>query len=181
MNFANRFDQSFVGREWLIRLTCEAWYRLFNGSPLKAAPLTLGKDNFIFEDFYLEEYCVTRTPRECLAPVVRDVKRLQDDCEHRGIGFVFMITPSKAAIFPEKIPRAWLQRYDSRPRGYDNFLPLLQGSRIHFVDGHALTVQAMKESSVPVFPKGGTHWNPYAAWKTSNAVIASLQRPGQTG
>ena len=85
-DLAGYFNEDFAGRELLIRLTCEAWTRVFKISPMKSGggSLILGRDNFIFEEAYLLEYCFSRTSREKLEPLVRDIRRLQDVCARIG-------------------------------------------------------------------------------------------------
>lgn len=177
---AARFNENFAGRELLIRSTCETWYRLFKRSPLSSIAISLGRDDFVFQDYYLQEYCLTRTSAEQLEPLVRDMRRLQDACEHFGVAFLLLITPSKAAIMPEYIPPAWLRRYDLRPRAYHQLVPLLTKHGIHFVDGHALTAQAKAHAPAPIFPKGGIHWGEYGAWVTTNALVAALEAQGKS-
>jgi alginate O-acetyltransferase complex protein AlgJ len=178
-SLAERFSGDFIGRTFLIRQTNEIYYRAFNVCPMKSASLVLGRNGVVFEEAYLREYCLTRVDNNNAVPLVRDIKRLQEICGHLGIGFVLVLTPSKAAVFPDDIPARWLRRYDPRPRAYDSFVPLLRSEGIHFVDGHAITAEAKARAPAPVFPRGGTHWSQYAAWLTTNAVMASLQSQGK--
>lgn len=176
---AGQFNGNFAARELLIRLTCEGWYRAFRQSPLEAG-IILGKEDFLFLEAYLREYCFERPPLENLDSLAGNLRSLQDVCDRMGIAFVFLITPSKASVMPEYIPERWLQRYDPRPRAYDQLLPLLEAHGVHFVDGHALSVEARGGAQSPVFPKGGIHWGSYAAWMSANAVVRGLIAQGKT-
>ena len=177
-NVSTSFNQGFAGREMLIRLTSETWFRIFKVSSV--ATIAIGRDNVLFSDNTLVEHCVTRTPREALEPLVQKLGRFQEECRKRGIPFAFVITPSKATIFPEQIPSGWAGRSDPRPRAYDELVALLKGNRISFIDGSAATSQSVAESPAPVFPRGGVHWGPYPAWKTTNLLLANLRGQGLT-
>jgi len=175
---ARWFNTNFAGRELLIRLTCEGWYRSFRQSPL-AAGIILGKDDYLFAEPYLTEYCLDRGSTQRLEMLAADMRRMQDACDGFGLAFLFLITPSKPSVMPEYIPQAWLQRYDQRPRAYDQLLPLLRDHGVRYVDGHVLSVEAKADAQSSVFPKGGVHWGAYPAWKTTNAVINALAAQGK--
>jgi len=176
-NVADRFNTGFAGREVLIRLTCEMWYRLFDKTPLNT-PIVLGKDDTIFNENYLIDYCLTRTTSSQLEPLLRDLRQLQEKCTTFGIGFVFVMTPGKASIMSEYLPQAWLARIDPRPRTYDLMVPLIEQYGLYFVNGHHLTQLAKPKALTPIFPKGGIHWDPYASCVTANAILSTLRTQG---
>jgi len=173
------FDNEFFGRPGLIELTDELYFRLFKISPMKSTLAVVGKKETLFEDLYWNEYVLNRVRKEQLLPLIINLKQMQELYRSRGKGFVVVITPSKASVYPELLPAGWERRYDPRPRGYDQFLPLLREQGIHYVDGHAIATTARDSSDVPVFPKGGIHWGAYTAFLTANAVIAELQSQGK--
>lgn len=176
---AAKFDAEFAGRTGLIFLTNETYFRLFKICLMKSAGLVVGKEGTLYEAGYVEEYCLRRTQTVPLSPLARDLKRLQEACQRTGTAFVVLISPSKAAIYPEYIPDSWMRRYDPRPRAYEDLVASLRREGVHYVDGHAITAEAKSHAPAPVFPKGGTHWSQYAAWLTTNAMIASLQSQGR--
>lgn len=177
-SLAHQFNSNFAARELLIRLTCESWYRLFRQSPL-ASGIVLGKEDCLFTDYHLAKYCLLRTSTAQLEPVVSKLRSLQEACDKVGTSFTVLITPSKASIQPENIPAPWFQRYDPRPRAYDQFVPLLTKHGVRFVDGHALTLEAKRHEPAPVFPKGGIHWGSPSAFATAQALVNALQSHGK--
>jgi len=176
---ADLFNRNFYGRELVIRMIDELYFRLFRVCSIPSANVVVGNGDILCEIDYLQEYCLLRRNKEDLLPFVRNLKHLQDVCRARGMGFAVMITPSKAAILPEMIPDRWKLVHDSRPRAYELFTSLLREEGVRFVDGHALTEQAKSESQIPVFPKGGNHWGHYASFQTTNALLAELQNQGK--
>ena len=168
------FNKGFMGRECLIRLGCEAWYRVFKQSALNTAHIHVGRHSNLFEEAYVREYCIERKPAAELAPLLTQLKQFQDVCERRGIRFALVLTPSKAALLPEALPANWLARMDARPRGYDLFAPLLKQYGVRYVDGHAISEGVKRSGLAPVFPKGGIHWGDEAALLTSEAILKEL-------
>ena len=132
----------------------------------------------LFLDAYLEEYCVRRGESRELEPFVEQVKILQDALLNKGVGFALVLAPGKASIYPEKIPKRWLKRYDPRPRKIDQLRPLLQSAGVQYVDGATLTASVKKTAPAPVFPKGAVHWDDYAALQATNATLALFRRQG---
>ena len=168
---AKSYDANFSGRELLIRLFNELSLRVFRTT---AAGVLVGPGYSMIQRNYAEEFCLARDRPDKLAPLVTDLRRLQDFCDARGIAFALVITPSKAAIYPEGLPSDWRRRVRPGPRAYDQFVPLLQAKGVRFVDGHRLTAALKPTVRVPLFPLGGVHWGEEAAVATANALLELL-------
>ncbi|MDD5349516.1 MAG: hypothetical protein PHQ12_04825 [Chthoniobacteraceae bacterium] len=178
-DITKEFNENFLFRTELIRGTNEAFFRLWNVSPAPIAEVAIGKDDFLYEKGYLREYFLDRPKAESLVPLVEKIKRFQDLCDRCGIKFALLITPGKPSIHPEHIPDEWMERYDSRPRAYALFLPLLQRYGVRYVDGPAITQQAKPQTPTSIFSKGGTHWTYHGALFTTNALIDCLREQGE--
>jgi alginate O-acetyltransferase complex protein AlgJ len=170
---AIQFSEMFAGRELFIRFTGELWYRLFHDTADVSHNIVFGQHDILFGKHYLLEYFLFRGDKSAFEPWVKDLRRLQDFCRSIGMGFVIVISPSKATIYPEDAPAAWLSRYVHLPRAYDHLKALFRENGIVFVDGVDLTKrEKLKGPPVPLFPKGGVHWNARAAFITANAIHA---------
>lgn len=178
---AAQFNQHFPARAILIRWTNEAWFRFFREPASLNSTVAIGAHGALFEKGYLHEYFLERSNLEDHAEWMRDLRRLQDHCQKVGTGFLFVISPNKASMYPEEISLAWRRRYDPRPRGYPQLVELLRRHGIHFVDAPALLAaeQSAQPPPVPFFAKGGAHWNPRATWLVMNAIHAQLRAQGQ--
>jgi len=177
---AAHFEATFAGREILIRITNEICFRVFHYCPLPSTSVMIGRNNELFQDVYLSEYCIDRTKREKLVPIAGNLKRFQDECRRRGIAFVMLITPNKASVQPENIPPVWMKRYNPLPRTYDLLVPLLREQGIFFVDGRALAMDIKNSSPpVPVFPQGGIHWGDAAVLASTNAILTAMTAQGK--
>ena len=105
---------------------------------------------------------------------VKEIADLQYLLTRKGVAFLLLITPSKAAIYPEYIPRNLCRARPSIKRDYDSFVPLLDRHRINYVDGHVITQQATQIEKALLFCQGGLHWNNLGAYYTARAVIDEL-------
>jgi hypothetical protein len=176
---ASAFDREFIPRGGFIKLICELDYRLFRTSPLKSGGAVVGREDQLYQVDYLKEYFLYRRSHEDMARFVAKVQALHQQCQSRGIALAFVLTPSKASVYPEDLPPAWRKSYDPRPRAYDQLVPLLRSAGIPVVDGHALTLDAKQNAPAPVFPKGGVHWSAHAASLTTSAILATLRQQGK--
>ncbi len=172
---AQFYDLHFAGRELLIRVLDEVYLHAFHTMP---SGQIVGPRLSLIEPAYTEEYCLRRGDDQALRSLAGDLRTMQDFCAARGIPFALVITPSKAAIYPEELPANWLRLYQSAPRYYDLFLPLLQEKGIHYVDGHRLAVEMKPTAKTPLFPLGGIHWSDPLALATANGLLEMLARQG---
>jgi hypothetical protein len=175
---AAAFNRGYAGREVLIRLFNEAFFRIFNESTMNDS-FTFAESGWVFETAYLREYCLQRIGRGDLEPLVEEIARLQDLCRRRGMGFVLLITPSKVSLYPEKAPARWIQRKDPRPRGYDVLRPLLDEKGVAYVDGPALARREKdRRPDLPLFSEGGSHWASPLVLATGQALMEALRQQG---
>ncbi len=172
---AKNYGVRFAGREAIIRVVNELFMR---GLHTSSKEVLVGPDNVLIERRYGEEYCFRRGPDAYLRVLVNALRRMQDYCDSRGMPFVFVITPSKAAIYPEGLPMSWQKRRRPETRFYDLLLPLLQETHIRYVDGHRILADLKPSAPLPLFPPGGTHWTDPAALAVANPLLELLASRG---
>lgn len=174
--------QSVPLRRALIRVNNQIRYKLFG--QFGAPGVLRGNDGHLIEKVYLDEYCA-RDLAKMDAPArlwASQLKELQDFIQARGHAFIYLITPSKVAHFPE----AFVNRYPcaSAQRDRDNkvpaFVAMLRAAGVNVVDGATLT-HAMKDKyEFGMFPQGGVHWNQLAVAYAANALIEEINRQRKT-
>lgn len=165
------FNEDFTGREALIRIGSESWFRLFRAAAPPDSDLVIMKNDQIIQRGYLGEYTLTRTTRERLLPFVLELKQFQDLCDQRRLPAVLLLTPGKVAFQPQNLPDAWRSKLKPGPRSVDLLVPLLRENGVRFVDGVALARERAPHSPAPAFPQGGVHWNDDIAWQSTTAVL----------
>ena len=174
--FSKWFNQSYGARSFFVRMGNQLNYSLFNKSYMNKEQTIIGRHGQLYEEWYINDYCNPRatTPLSLMETRVREIADLQSLLARKGVTFLLLITPSKAAIYPEDIPSNLCPAGPSSKRGYDDFVPLLDKHHVTYVDGHVITQQATQINKAPLFCQGGVHWNYLGAYYTVRAMIDEL-------
>ena len=174
-------SENFAGRELLIRIFNQTLYSLFHKSYMYFEMIIPGKNGDLFERRYLEVYGRLDEPlpnSEAEALVVM-MKYLSERLKELGSSFVFVITPSKATIYPEDIPDQFLAKSESKERRLSNYevlVPLLQKYHVPYVDGREITLDHKGAFPVRAYPKTGTHWTRAVSFFTTAALLKTIER-----
>lgn len=154
-------------RERLIRLNNGAGYAF----GLSSVPtIVIGKGKTLYETAYVNEWC--RRPARDITATVDDIAQIERMVRASGRAFAMLVSPSKAAIYPERLP-AGCHPPDT-PREYDQAVALMQARGIALVDGSALMRAARLQQPYPVFGRDGTHWNEFGATLAVQALSSTL-------
>ena len=137
-----------------------------------------GAGGWLFEKAYVRE----RTRRPAFRPGVADtfaadLARLQRICRQRGTAFAVMIAPSKAEIYPERLPEPFRRlppAAAAQTNAYQQLAAALRGTDVACVDAHAAFLE-WKREGVDLFPPGGTHWNHYGAQRALERLWQALR------
>ena len=164
-----------------IRWKNQVYYSLLGTS---ATPtILIGPGHQLVETSYVREYC-SRSAVAFAAVADREAQRiraLQDSAAARGQVFVYLLTPSKPAVYPAVIPKDY--PCDAPLADREAKLPLwraaLHRAGVHVADAAAAVYAARDSSPVGLFPSGGTHWNQLGAALGAQALIEAVnaQRP----
>jgi SGNH hydrolase-like domain, acetyltransferase AlgX len=159
----------------LVRINNQVDYWLFG--KLHANGVVIGKDDYIYEQFYIDEY----NGKDYLGDqVIRDMfvklKKVQDTLDHLGKSFVFLYAPSKAYYFPGNFPASLNSERRPVNTNYTMFKRMGDSLGIHQVDFNAWFL-AMKDTSKNLlFSRLGTHWTVYGSLLTGDSLIRYLER-----
>jgi hypothetical protein len=150
------------------------------GKPRPEAPALLGKNGWLFctRDEELETYRCARpfTPGQ-LAEWSRVLREREAWLAERGIRYLFVVPPSKPAIYPEYLPRA-VNRVSPQSRveqlagqlqsqGAGELLLNLQPAVLAAKTGHP---------EYPCFYRTDTHWNYFGGFLGYQALMQRLQQ-----
>jgi hypothetical protein len=104
------------------------------------------------------------------------MKYLSERLRELGSCFVFVITPSKATIYPEDIPDRYLPKPESRARltNYEVLVLCYKSTAFHC--GWAEITLEHKELFQCEFPTTGTHWTRAVAFFTTAALLKTIER-----
>lgn len=170
--FAHSFEawygQRFGGRPWFVLCANQLRYRALGVLPrTRGTSVTLGEDHWLFENAYIKEY-IGKTAiavPEAGDKALPRLRALADFCASNGVAFAVIVSPSKAVVYPEKMPPEF-RTPATTPHGRDVILPKLRTAGIPVVDAHALFLDWKNEPGAPLlFAPTGTHWTYDAAWR----------------
>lgn len=175
---AYEVTQAIPFRAAFIRINNQIRYKLFGQF---GAPGVLRGDNEqLIEKAYLDEYC-SRDLAAIDSPLKKwasQLRELQDFFTRRGHTFIYLITPSKVAHFPE----AFVNRYPCKSPQNDRlgkvplFVRILKNAGVNVVDGATLTHSMKGKYEFGMFPQGGVHWNQLAVAYAANSLIEEINR-----
>lgn len=144
-----------------VRAKNQLVYSLFGQS---AAPgVVVGRNDQLYEQFYIDEFCA-RGGAPDLTRVdewTSTLSGIQQAAEARGKSFVYVVSPSKAARYPEDLPLSvpCAARAATTPDKLAPYLAALAKASVRHVDGAGLISAERPHYAIPLFPRGGTHWN----------------------
>lgn len=176
---SNFISEHFAGRELLIRSYNQFLFSAFDKSYMSKEEIIHSKQGDLFQDWYVRVFCHDVEPiqtEEAEALVVM-MKDLSTRLKELGSCFAFVITPSKATVYPEDIPDAYLTklyRGDRRQSNYDILVPLLKRYDIPYVDGRQITLEHKDSMPVRAFAKTGTHWTRAVAFFSTQALLQTI-------
>ena len=144
-----------------VRAKNQLVFSLFGGS---AAPgVAIGRDGQLFEQLYIDEFCARDggfdpSRLSAWSSTLRDI---QEMAQARGKSFVYLISPSKAARYPEDLPKSapCAARATMMPEKLAPYRAALDESHVRYVDGAALIAAEKSKQPIALFPRGGSHWN----------------------
>ncbi|CAH2600100.1 ALGX domain-containing protein [Rhodovastum atsumiense] len=161
-----------------IRLKGQLYYQVLDTSPHPA--VVIGRDRQLLQPIYLREYCARDLAR--FAPMAENwairLRQMQDFFTGRGQAFLYVITPSKVALYPQVIPRSY-----SCPSGAEDrvgkmrlWRAALERHGVRFLDGVAVVTAARDAGAPALFPRGGIHWNWLGAALVAQALTEAVNR-----
>ncbi|WP_442753968.1 alginate O-acetyltransferase AlgX-related protein [Methylocystis sp. JAN1] len=144
-----------------VRAKNQLVFSLFGSS---AAPgVAVGRNGQLFEPIYIDEFCRRGDAPDYarISQWAATIREIQDATDAAGKAFVFLISPSKAGRYPADLPASAIcaARATSMPDKLAPYVAALREKGVRFVDGAGLIAAHRDDFEIPLFPRGGTHWN----------------------
>jgi len=159
-NFNKYANDMLSGRDFLIRSYNQYRYNLFD--VVNAHGTIKGKENVLFQDFYIEALKgldIVDTSK--VNKDVSEFKSLQVALKKLHKSLVLVIAPGKASFYPEYLPDSIKIDADC-PTNYSLYTKALTSNNVHFIDLKQFLISKKSETKFPLFPRSGTHWSGYA-------------------
>jgi hypothetical protein len=148
-----------------VRAKNQLVFSLLGQSP--SPDILIGQRDQLYERLYVLEFCARGAPPD-LAHAdgwAASIRQIQDALAKRGKGFIYVISPSKAARYSEDLPLSvpCAAHALDMPDKIAPYREALEAHGVRFVDGATLISKKRADYPLPLFPRGGTHWNMLAA------------------
>jgi hypothetical protein len=180
---ASWFDHGFGGRGFLIKVNNQIDYWAFSKSRMTTSGILIAREKWLFETNYSDEWLGKGDhpiDPAAIETFARKIAVIQRRLHLLGKPMILLISPSKAAVYPEYLPSVELEK---RPQGlvraYDHFVPALTRADVKFVDGNSVLKNAKARfDQAPLFCRGGTHWNALGAYLVTEQIFAEFEKQG---
>lgn len=154
-------------REFFIRANNGIAYALGRST---VPSIVIGRDRMLYETTYIDDWCGRGTPIDAEAQAAR-IARIAAAVRRAGKAFVFIVSPSKVALYPDGLPEPCIP---AATRDYDRLLAALARHDVPVVDGHVLAHAAKASQNLPVFNRDGIHWNDISVYPAIRGLFDQL-------
>ncbi len=177
--FESWFNLTVPFKSLIIRAYNQFYFQIFSKSYAKN--VVIGKKGYLFGGPYNEKYynSFRKTyQQETFDAWANDLQTLADFFTQRGQQFIYFITPSKSAYYPEFLPGCYrCKKHQARP-DYHLMVNTLKRQNIQFVDASKQSLDLKKHIPDYIFPKGGVHWTDLAAAYSAQALVKNISIKG---
>lgn len=157
--FTNYIEHHNSYRAFLIRLKNQIDYSLF--SMVSAQNVIVGKEEFLFEEDYIEDYTGKVFIGYSLAEErLCKLRLIQDALKKKGVDLIIGLSPGKASFYPEYIPDKYLNER-KQPSNYGYYRDKAKAIGLNVIDFNQYLIGMKDTCSWPVYPKCGIHWSVY--------------------
>lgn len=164
-------------KSFFIRLNNELKYQFYEKFTLP--DIVVGKERWLYSPTSIEAYYGgEKIDSVKVDEKVKKLSQAIDSLNRRGTSFLFVIEPSKPAVYPEYLPEANGPRENLLP-SYHLWKEKLNQNGVPLLDAFALFKEWKKESDVHLFMQGGYHWSQYAVYKVWDTLYHRIE--GMTG
>ncbi|SNC77234.1 SGNH hydrolase-like domain-containing protein, acetyltransferase AlgX [Hymenobacter gelipurpurascens] len=170
-----RYITEHVGfHDLLIRPRNQVAYSLFGQA--RAHGVVVGARGVLFEEApILASLGQDAVSQEEVQASVSRFRAVQDTLARRGKFLVFVVAPSKAAIYPELLPVAY-ENQPKRSSNYDLYAVHMQQAGLNVLDAGALFRQWKTSSPYPLFARSGIHWSGYGLTLVADTLFRYLEQ-----
>jgi alginate O-acetyltransferase complex protein AlgJ len=178
-------NQEIPLRSNMVRATNQVYYSLFSKSYMSKGTLIIGKNKQIYVSSFIGKYCTNIAwgssvyQHHSLSDIDQwsdQIKEVADFFERRGQTFIYLITPSKAAYYPEFIPDQFYCNPVS-PRSNEQMVTAaLLKRNVPYVDTSQTILEEKGKYPVELFPQTGLHWNDLGASLASREIMDQISR-----
>jgi hypothetical protein len=181
-DFQRRADHWFSNvvepRGWVIPLTNQLLFTVFSKSYMGDRTIVVGRQGELYQNVYVAAYCAGGEvgDAEALARSAAGVGELTARLSGTSTVVVVLVTPSKAAVIPERLPVGVCAAPADPAARRRWFVSALRAAGVAVIDGHGLVTAMKAEDPLPPFPRGGIHWSRVVGARVAGVVMREVAR-----
>jgi len=151
-----------------IRLHNQVDFSIFRKS--NANGVIIGKDNYLFEEAYINSYMGTNFIGEKeMINKVEIIKELQDTLANYGKKLFIVIAPGKGYLYPDKIPDIYYENKKNQTN-YDYMIKELSEKQISYIDFNKWFYTRKDIPREQLITQTGIHWSFYSAIEVMDSI-----------
>jgi hypothetical protein len=162
----------FGFRSLFVKLNNQIAYSFFGKA--KANGVIIGKDNYLYEESYLNAY----TGRDFLGEdsinhTLNRLKFISDTLNKLNKQLIVVFAAGKASFYPEFIPDKYLPVSDKT-----NYKYLSDGAKklgLNVIDFNKWFMDNKHKSEYPLYPQQGVHWSTYGTALAADSLIKKIE------
>ena len=175
---AEYISQNIGLRSYFVRTDNQISISIFGQLSPKTAPqVVIGKDDMLIERVYIKElnnkFIYDPVTLKKLAD---NLLKLQEYLHKKNKAFLLLISPSKAELYKENIPKEFLKTENKAVDKLDLFRQYLDQLNVKYIDGPKLFAELKQKLDIPLFSHTGTHWSYYPACLFLSQGIAEIEK-----
>ncbi len=175
-NFEKFMQDNIKLRPLLVRIHNQIYYWIFHES--KA--VVIGKKGELFTQEYIDAFWGKDFVGEKEIQEKTDLAILANlKLKERGKHLIFVLAPSKADVFPEKLPYKKSQISPDTKTNYAQYSIFLKDHGLSVFDFNKEFKQNKTTAVYALYPKCGAHWSEYWMIDSMNQVFAGIESQGQ--
>ena len=161
-----------------VRWKNQLYYSLFGMSGL--SNVIIGPDRQLNYREHVQGYCELNLAGldQRVGGWARDLRRVQDALESRGVAFLYVTTPTKPGLYPETLPaeNGCFAAADKRRQLLGALRFALDSNGVHYADSAMQLVSERAAHATALFPRGGAHWNALGAALAATAITGAVNQ-----
>ncbi len=174
-NYESYFNENFGFRNIMVRYN--NYIKLNTMGISGNSKVIIGDDGWFFLGEYGDNlnYLMNYNPltQEELKHAAKILQERHDMLASKGIKYLLVISPDKASIYPEYLPKKYQQAKNrSELDKLVNFLNT--NTNITIVDLRTALLKQKKNESIRLYEKTDTHWNAYGAFISYQAIMTAI-------
>ena len=168
------FNENFSFRAYYVRIYNQFYYSLFHIP--KARDVLFGKDNYLFEKNYIDEYLGRNFKGDDkIDRQIKLAKILSDTLTKRKIALMIIFAPGKATFYPEYLP----EEYSNIPKkksNYQSYIEKCNKYHLNYLDFNSYFLSLKNKTKYPLYSNCGIHWTNYGVTLAIDSMIRYIEK-----